>query len=187
MFHHAHAHKLDDPDRQKWMPADVVLQRLALRTGMRVADVGAGTGYFAVPIARAVAPSGRVLAVDVQPEMLEALRARLEPALPITLVEGEATRTTLDAASVDIVLLANVWHELDDPPAALAEASRILRPGGRLALLDWRADVEPVPGPPMEHRIAARDVVALLAQNGWSVSDSEPVGHFSYLILAAPG
>lgn len=184
MFHHEHAHKLDDPERQRWLPVDLVLQRLALRPGMRVADVGAGTGYFALPMARAVLPGGQVFAVDMQPEMLELLRARVEPELPIALVLGEATRTTLERASVDVVLLANVWHEIDDRPAALAEATRLLRPGGRIAILDWRTDVEQPPGPPLDHRVAAPDVAAMLERDGWSVAESAPLGIFSYLIVA---
>lgn len=184
MFRHEHAHKLDDPERQKWLPADAVVQRLALRPGMIVADVGAGTGYFALPIARAVLPGGRVFAVDVQRAMLDRLRARLEPDLPIELVEAEATRTTLPSASADLVVLANVWHEIDDRAAALAEASRVLRPAGRLAILDWRTDVEQPPGPPLDHRIAARDVVATLNESGWRADGSEAVGSYSYLIVA---
>ncbi len=185
MFRHENAHKLDDPERHKWMPTEPVLRRIGLRPGMRVADVGAGTGYFAIPMAQAVMPNGEVLAVEVQSQMLDRMRARLEPGLPIALVEGEATRTTLPAASVDVVLLANVWHEIDDRAAALTEASRILRPAGRIAILDWRTDVERPPGPPHDHRIAADDVTAMLASHGWAVECAEPIGTFSYLIVAA--
>src|SRR5579883_2360045 len=102
MFRHAHAHKLDDPERERWLPTADVVQQLGLQPGMHVADIGAGTGYFAIPMARAVSPGGRVFAVDVQPEMLDLLRARLEPSLPVVLVEGEATRTTLTDHSVDL-------------------------------------------------------------------------------------
>lgn len=152
---------------------------------MCVADVGAGTGYFALPMAHAVDPGGQVFAVDVQPEMLERLRARLDPGLPVVLVAGDATHTTLKDASIDLVLFANVWHEIDDCRAALTEATRVLRPDGQLAILDWRTDVKHPPGPPLEHRIAASDVKATLRGGGWTIEASEPVGMFSYLILAA--
>lgn len=185
MFRHESAHKLDDPERQKWLPVEPVLQQLALRPGMRVADVGAGTGYFAIPMARAVTPNGEVIAVDVQPQMLERLRARVEAGLPITLVEADAARTTLAAASVDVVFLANVWHEIDDRPAALGEAARVLRPGGKVAILDWRTDVERPPGPPIDHRISADDAAAELGREGWLVEAPERVGTYSYLVVAA--
>jgi ubiquinone/menaquinone biosynthesis C-methylase UbiE len=185
MFRHEHADMLDDPDRQRWLPSDAVVQRLGLRPGMEVADVGAGTGYFALPLARAVAPGGQVFAVDLQPEMLQHLRARLEPGLPVVLVEGDAARTTLKDGSVDLVLLANVWHEVDDQAAVLVEVARILRPGGRVAILDWRSDVQQPPGPPLEHRIAAADVRGTLRAKGWKVGAPEAVGQFSYMIVAA--
>jgi ubiquinone/menaquinone biosynthesis C-methylase UbiE len=185
MFRHEHASKLDDPDRQRWLPADIVIPRLALEAGMCVADIGAGTGYFAIPIARAVSPGGRVFAVDLQHAMLEDLRARLEPGLPVVTIEGDAVATTLADASVDRVLLANVWHELDDEAGALAEAARILRPEGRIAILDWRTDVEEPPGPPLEHRVAASEVRAALRARGWKVESPEPIGHFSYIVVAS--
>ena len=185
MFRHEHAHMLDDPERQKWLPSAAVLERLGLRPGMRVADIGAGTGYFALPLARAVAPGGQVFAVDVQPEMLQRLRERLESGLAITLVEGDAEHTTLGDGSVDLVFLANVWHEIDDRDAALAEAARILGPEGRIAILDWRPNVQQPPGPPLDHRIAAPDVEAALRSRAWKVEAPRSVGQFSYLVVAA--
>jgi ubiquinone/menaquinone biosynthesis C-methylase UbiE len=183
LFRHERAHKLDDPERLKWLPPDAVVRQIA-RPGARIVDVGAGTGYFALPLSRAVLPGGRVLAVDVRPEMLQLLRARIPAALPVALVEGEATRTTLEDAIADVVLLATVWHELDDHVAALAEMSRILTPVGRLAILDWRDDVEQPPGPPLEHRIPPAEVTRTLERNGWRIDTSEPVGTYNYFIIA---
>ena len=183
LFRHERAHKLDAPERLKWLPPDAVVRQIA-RPGARIADVGAGTGYFTLPLSRAVLPGGRVFAVDVQPEMLQLLRARIPADLPVTLVEGEATRTTLADAIADVVLLANVWHELDDHVTALAEMSRILAPDGRLAILDWRDDVEQPPGPPLEHRIPPAEVTRTLEQNGWRIDTSEPVGTYNYFIIA---
>lgn len=180
MFHHHHAQKLDDPERRKWLPEKDVLDRLALRPEMVVADIGAGTGYFALPIARVVS---RVHAVDMQPEMLEILRARVGE-LPIETTIGEATKTTLKDASVDLALLANVWHELDDHDAALAELARILRPNGRVAILDWRPDVDPVSGPPLDHRVAPEKIEAQLRDSGWRVESSAPVGAYHQLMIA---
>ncbi len=186
MFRHEHAHKLDDPDREKWLPSAAIVQQLGLRPGMTVADIGAGTGYFAIPMAHAVAPGGKVFAVDMQPEMLDRLRARLQPGLPVVLVEGEATGTTLADHGVDLALYANVWHEFDDRAAALSEAARILKPGARIAILDWRPDVEQPPGPALEHRIAVADVEATLRTHGWKSEASRMVGSYSDLVVARP-
>ena len=185
------AHKLEDPERLRWLPPRAVIEHLYLVGGMSIADIGAGTGFFALPFARAIGPGGTLFAVDLQPEMLGLLRAKLrDPAAPQNIVvsQGAATRTGLPHASCDLAFFANIWHELDDPSAALDEAARILRPKGRIAILDWRPDTPHPPGPPTDHRIAAAAVEALLETHGWTASEPVRVGEFSYLVIAsAPG
>ena len=77
VFKHTEAHKLEDPERLRWLPPAEVISHLRLLPGMKIADIGAGTGYFSIPIARAVGDGGRVLAADLQPEMLELLHQKL--------------------------------------------------------------------------------------------------------------
>jgi len=188
VFDASQVHRLESKERLQWLPPGEVLGWLELRPGMMIADIGTGTGYFAIPIARAIAPGGRVFAVDLQPELLEVLRKKLaEPSAPanIVLLAGTAGSTGLAAGSCDLALLANVWHELDDYDAALAELTRILKPGGRLAVLDWRPDVERPPGPPLEHRLPAREVQQFLQEHGKRVDAVPNVGQYSYLILAS--
>jgi ubiquinone/menaquinone biosynthesis C-methylase UbiE len=184
VFTPARAHKLEDPERLKWLPPAEVLAQLNVTSGITVADIGAGTGYFSLPLARAVAPAGKVYAVDFQPEMLALLARKLEAADHgnITLVAGSASETHLSDSSCDLVLLANVWHELDNAPAVLKETHRIIKPNGRLALLDWRADVTRPPGPPVEHRIPAEQVVKFVAAHGWALGTSSNIGAYSYLL-----
>ena len=121
IFKPSEAHKLEDPARLTWLPPSEVLARLRLRPGRNVADIGAGTGYFVLPIARETAPTGTLFAVDMQPEMLGKLRENLtSPNAPqnIELIEGDAAATTLGNESCDLVLMANLWHELDDHAAS---------------------------------------------------------------------
>jgi ubiquinone/menaquinone biosynthesis C-methylase UbiE len=185
MFRHADAKKLDDPERRVWLPADEVVRSLGLTAGMTVADIGAGTGYFALPIATAVAPGGKVYAVDIQPEMLAELgRRAAENRILLDLVAAEAERTTLATGSQDLVFSANVWHELDEPDAALAEFERILRPGGRLAILDWRTDAEHPPGPPLDHRVDESTLVGRLVSHGFTGVRHGSMGRYSYLVTA---
>lgn len=185
-FHHHHAAKLDDPERKAWLPAAEVVQSLGLKPGQRVADVGAGTGYFALPFAAAVGATGWVAALDLQPEMLALLSAKPVEAgsAPITLVQGTALRTGLPGASFDHVFLGNVWHELDDLDAVVDEARRVLVRGGQLAILDWRADVAPPPGP--AHRVPAGAVVERLERLGFTAQTSH-LGAYSYLVRATSG
>jgi ubiquinone/menaquinone biosynthesis C-methylase UbiE len=188
IFKPSEAHKLEDPARLAWLPPAEVIERLALEPGMRVVDVGAGTGYFSIPIARVVGPGGEVFAVDLQPEMLDMLASKLSgPDAPrnISLHQGSAAKLPLPDASADLVFFANIWHELDDTLAVVRETRRILTTVGKIAILDWRSDAPPPPGPPQDHRVAASDVVSLLTANGCNIVHSENVGQFSYLVLAS--
>ena len=181
------AHRLDDPERLRFLPPDAVLHSLRLKAGMVVADIGAGTGYFSVPIATAILPGGKVFAADIQQGMQALLRTKLQRAggpHNVELVLAPAHTTTLAAASCDLVFVANVWHELPDHFAALNEFRRILKPGGTLAILDWRPDVDHPPGPPIEHRIPAEEVCRNLSANGFSSQEPFHVGTYSYMVLA---
>ncbi len=187
-FDASQAHRLEDPERFTWLPPDEVIGQLSISPGAVVADIGAGTGYFAFPIAGAVGEGGSVFAVDFQSEMLSHIRTKLaRPGSPtnINLVEGEAARTTLPAGSCDVVFMANLWHELDDYPKILREAGRILRQGGTLVIVDWRADIPSPPGPPLEHRVSASQVQVTLRETGWSVLKAGQVGIYSHLLLAS--
>ena len=188
VFDPSQVHRLEATERLQWMPPGEILGWLELRPGVIVVDIGTGTGYFAVPIAQAIAPGGRIYAVDLQPELLEVLRGKLaKPDAPTNIVplEGTASATGLADGSCDLALLANVWHELDDYAAAVDELTRILKPGGTIAVLDWRPDVERPPGPPLEHRVPSRQVQDFLQDHGKRVHAVRNVGQYSYLILAS--
>jgi ubiquinone/menaquinone biosynthesis C-methylase UbiE len=187
VFHASQAARLDSPDRLVWLPPQVVVAQLGLEPGMTVADIGAGTGYFCLPIAQQVGKDGKVYAVDLQPAMLAILANKLADANArnVELVVGQALQTTLPASICDLVFLANVWHELDDLSAVLDECQRVLKPNGRIAILDWRADVSEPPGPPTHHRIPVRDVVELVSSTGWSKVHQSEAGLYSYLVIAS--
>jgi ubiquinone/menaquinone biosynthesis C-methylase UbiE len=183
----ANASKLDAPERRIWLPPEEVVGLLKVQPGQQVADIGAGTGYFSVPLAGLVGPEGKVWAVDGQQGMLDLLQQKLkEPGAPrnIACQLGSAARTMVPAGSCDVALLANIWHELDRHADVLREVARILRNRGRLAILDWRKDCAPPPGPPAEHRISSGDVSALLASQGWRITQSDLVGQYNYMITA---
>jgi ubiquinone/menaquinone biosynthesis C-methylase UbiE len=187
MFRAADAHKLDDPQRKVWLPPEQVLGALDLRPGMVIADIGAGSGYFTFPIAESAVNIRKVYAVDVQPQMLAILKSRIPASQTekISPVEGRADATSIPSVSCDLALLANLWHEIDDRSAALRECRRILRRTGRVAILDWRADLPSPPGPPVEHRISDEAAAAELTRDGWKVTYRGNLGAYSYLLIAS--
>jgi ubiquinone/menaquinone biosynthesis C-methylase UbiE len=184
-FNPSRAHLLDDPNRRKWLPPDELIAVLHLSEGDQVVDVGAGTGYFAIPMAAAVGPHGRIFAVDVSREMLGHLQSRLAEAGigNVQCFEGEAGSTGLPSACANVVFMANVWHEFDDHASVLREVRRLLRPGGRTAVLDWRPDAEPDHGPPIAHRIAPAAAKASLETGGFSVATARNIGRYSWLLI----
>lgn len=188
-FDAALAYRLDLPERIAWLPPQEVIGALAIQAGTTVVDLGAGTGYFTLPLALAVGAAGRVIAVDAQEEMLELLRRKISSsaATNIELVRAEADRIALPDSTCDLIFLANVWHEIPDRAAALAEAKRILRARGRIAILDWRPDVEPEHGPPLEYRLTPASAVTELLIAGFQPGAQQNVGKYSWLLQAAQG
>ena len=133
---------LDRADRDASDEPDRVVGALGLHDGDLVGDIGAGSGYFTMRLAKKVAPLGSVTAVDVQPEMLALLRKKVEAAhvTNVTLVNSTDTDLRLGERSLDLALMVDVYHELHAPSAALAQLRCALRPGGRLAFVEYRAE-----------------------------------------------
>ena len=183
-FPASEAHRLDLPARRIWLPSADVLGAMAVYSGQTVADVGAGTGYFSLPLANAVGLQGKVYAVDAQTEMLALLGYKLdEAAIPnVELVHAEAGNTTLPRSSCDLFFAANVWHEFDDRAAVLKEATRVLKAGGQVAILDWRTDAPPEPGPPLDHRLDSSNAADELRSQGFQNITVAYVGLYSWLV-----
>lgn len=132
--------KLDDPGRDEWQKPDEVLRALELRPEMVVGEIGAGTGYFTFPLARQVA---LVYASDADPRLLEVLRLRLAAGgvrnvIPALAFPDDAA---LPACSCDRVVTVNTFHHFPDPPAYLRRVAGALRPGGRIAVVDFHEKV----------------------------------------------
>lgn len=183
-FPASQAERLDNPERLLWLPPAEVIASLAVHNGENVADVGAGTGYFALPLSNAVGAAGRVYAVDGQSEMLALLKGKLDHTeFPnIELIHAEAEQSGLPAASCDLFFLGNLWHEIEDRVAVLLEARRALKIGGRIAILDWRTDVEPFHGPPLAHRIAPDGALREMHSAGFKEMVSGEIGKYSWLV-----
>jgi SAM-dependent methyltransferase len=172
-FEHADewAKVFDAPDRDAWQKPDDVLAALELSPSLTVADVGAGTGYFSVRLARKV-PNGQVIAQDIEADMVRYLgeRAGHEQLSNLRAVQGSATDPGLEPASVDRILVVDVWHHIDDRPAYAAKLARALKPGGFVAIVDFT--MEATHGPSQKHRLTPDSVVADLRSAGLEASIS---------------
>jgi ubiquinone/menaquinone biosynthesis C-methylase UbiE len=166
----AYVERLEAPDRAEWQMPDKVVAALALRPGHRVADLGAGPGYFTFRLARKVGKHGRVFAVDVEPTLLTVLRDRIakQKAAPITPVLGLPERPLLPPASCDRVLSVNAYHHYGNGPSALRQMASLLSRGGRLALIDFHRR-ETAMGPPLSERVARETFLAHAAKAGLRV------------------
>ena len=184
MFRAEQAHRLEDPARHVWLPPGEVMHAMDVAPGQTIADVGAGTGFFSLPLARRVGLHGLVYAVDVQIEMLAWIREKIEGEgqSNIQLVRAEASATLLPDESCDLVFLANLWHELDDRQAVLREARRVLKPESRIAILDWRPDVEREVGPPLDHRLTPESCVDEMRQAELAVTVIKNLGKHHWLV-----
>ena len=143
---HLGADWLERPERQQEERTDLLLTALALKPTDVVADIGAGTGFFSFPMARVV-PQGRVLAVDIQPEMIEYLNANKakNKAPNVTPILGTITDPKLPANGVDLALMIDAYHEFSDPREMGQALVRSLKPGGRLVLVEYRGEDPKVP------------------------------------------
>ena len=136
----------DDPKRDAWQKPRELVAALALPPGATVADLGAGTGYFSLPIATRV-PNGRVYAVDIQQEMLDIVANRAASAglANVTPVLATETDPRLPAGTVDLVLMVDAYHEFSHPLEVMTGVVRALKPGGRVVLIEYRAEDPAVP------------------------------------------
>ena len=162
---------LERPDRVKTEKPDLVVESLRLEQGQTVVDLGAGVGYFSLRLARAVGEQGRVLAVDVQKPMLDRLeeRARQAGVGNITTVLSTETDPKLaEAASVDCVLMVDVYHELSKPDPVMDAVRRALRPTGRLVLVEYRGEDARIAIQPL-HRTTSKQVEAELEARGFQL------------------
>ena len=175
--HHGHATpeafaryaaSMDKPERDAWQQPDALVAALGLRAGDVIADVGAGTGYFTFRLARAVGPTGKVLALDVDDRFFAILRGRSErdayPQVELRKIPTDAPG--LRDAEVDVVFICNTYHHLEDRPGWLKKLRAALKPGGRVVNVDFKDGSLPV-GPPAAHKVPEKAVVAELSRAGF--------------------
>jgi predicted methyltransferase len=179
------AHVFDDPARDAWQKPHEVIQALKLRPDAVVADIGAGTGYFAVRLANMV-PAGKVYAVDVEPAMVKhlAARAKKEKRPNLVAVAGKPDDPRLPEKA-DLVVLVDVYHHVDEREKYFRKLAGYLRPGGRVAIIDFRLDAPQ--GPPRAARVAPERVASELQAAGYKLVTQHDFLPSQYFLVFTPG
>jgi ubiquinone/menaquinone biosynthesis C-methylase UbiE len=175
---------LEAPDRDLWQRPDQVMDAMGIADASVVADIGAGSGWFTIRLARRVGPQGLVYAEDVQPEMINAITRRVqrEGLTNVRAVRGQNSDPKLPAGSLDAVLVVDAYHEVEDRVTMLANLARALKPQGRIGVVDFRLDGTG-PGPSPEERVSPDVVVKDAAKAGLRLVRQEAFLPYQYFLI----
>lgn len=171
-----YARVLDDPSRDEWQKPHQVIEALQLKKDEVVADIGAGTGYFAKRFAQ---HAGTVFAVDIEPKLLE-LAAKNAPA-NLHVVLATASDPKLRPASADTIFICNVLHHVDGRTAYLKKLQAVLKPGGRIAVIEFHKRDLPV-GPPPSMKISEPDLIEEFRKLGMRVARRHDFLPYQYFL-----
>ena len=158
----------ESPERVEWQQPDKVVEAIKLEPGQRVIDIGAGTGFFTRRFAKAVAPSGEAIGLDIEPSMVDYMKA---DAKKLGLKDYEARVVEPDDPalaphSADVIFFCDALHHIDDRAAYLRKLIPALKPGARVIDVDFKKEPLPV-GPPPEHKLSREEVVAAFHDAGY--------------------
>ena len=175
-------------EREKEERCPELLKALHLKEGDVVADVGCGNGFYTYKIAPLVGDKGRVYATDIQPEMLEMLKAegkKFEKVANVTPVLGTVVDPKLPAASIDLAFLVDVYHEFDHPVEMLAALKKCLKPAGRIVLVEFRLEDPKVPIKVL-HRMSKEQMKKELAANGFEAVEEYDALPWQHVVFFSP-
>lgn len=173
----------DDPARDAWQKPELVIAALELTPAMSVADIGAGTGYFTMRLAKQV-PQGQVIATDIEPDMVRYLvdRAKREGVANVRAEVTPPSDPKLADASLDRVLVVDVWHHLSDRVGYAKALARGIKPDGMIAVVDFKLDAKQ--GPPIKHRLAPEAIIADFVAAGLHASVAPTQLPDQYIVIA---
>jgi predicted methyltransferase len=174
---------LEAPDRVQWNKPDLIMDALNIADGSIVADLGAGGGWFTVRLARRVGPKGLVYAEDIQPEMIEAIKQKVqrENLTNVRTLLG-TTKDSRLPYGLDAVVIMGSYNEMEDPVALLKNAAASLKPQGRIAVVEYTAGAGG-PGPDPDQRVSPETVIKGATAAGLQVISQDPVPPFMYMII----
>lgn len=189
-YHHSFAgaekwvKKFDDPARAKWQKPDEVIKALNIGATDKIADIGAGTGYFSLRIAKAY-PHAKVYAGDVEPTMITYLKDETKKeALPNHVAVKVSDNKVKLPTKVNLVMVVDTYHHIDDRVAYFDALKKQLLPNGRIAIIDFTA--ESPEGPPPEHRISKADLEDEMKKAGYVPLQDISILPYQYFLIFKP-
>ena len=175
------------PPRDEWQKVDQVIKALDLKQGHSIADIGGKDGYFSIPFAKALGPTGVVYCCDIDAEPMKKLQDKAKAAglENIVTVLAAEDRPMLPPGSLDIVFFCNTNHHLADRVSYYKGLVSLLRPGGILVVIDWNMKERPV-GPPPGHAMLKKVVIDEMKQAGWVLKNEETLLPYQYFLIFQP-
>jgi ubiquinone/menaquinone biosynthesis C-methylase UbiE len=178
--------RLENPARLQELRPEETLKRIGLQENDVLCDTGAGSGVFTIPAAKMT--RNTVLALEIEEELLALIaeKAQSEGLRNVELLKVSGNHLPVTDSSVDIVLLVTVLHEIADPAVFLEEVKRLLRNGGKLALIEFHKRQTPM-GPPLAQRLGREEAKELLGQTGFTVREEFDLGDNFYCLVFGKG
>jgi ubiquinone/menaquinone biosynthesis C-methylase UbiE len=177
--------QLEIPDRDVWQRPDHIMDALGIAEGSTVADLGAGSGWFTIRLARRVRPTGKVFAEDIQPEMIEVIKRRVARENLQRSVEfklGTAEDLRLPENTLDAALIVDAYHEMDQPVQLLRSAARALKNDGRIGIVEF-TKTGGGPGPPIEERVDPERVIREASAAGLRLVAQPNILRYQYMLV----
>lgn len=182
----AYIKALEDPARDAYQKPHEVIEALALKPGEIIADIGSGSGYFTLRMARHVGEQGHVYGVDVSADMIRHLNERVRDAgvLNVSTILARPDDPLLPQP-VDRFVIVDVWHHVEDQPTYLAAMKKRLKPGGQVVMIDFHKRDLPV-GPPLAMKISREDLIAQMAAHGFALAREHTFLPYQYFLVFEP-
>ncbi len=178
---------LENPQRDAEQKPDEVIAALDLKAGETLADIGAGSGYFTFRFSRKLGDSGRIFAVDINPDMILYMNRyiRDKKVKNVTTILSAPDDPLLTDASVNRFFICNTWHHLQNRPQYIALMKRMLKPGGQIIDVDYKKEQLPV-GPPPEMKLAKEDVIREMESSGFKLAKEHTFLPYQYFLVFVP-
>jgi arsenite methyltransferase len=178
---------LTGTERYAWQRPDQVIRFLAIREGEQVADIGAGMGYFSDVFSGMVGESGKVYAIETDPELVDYLEKRnaSHPFPNTVVVRADETDLGLPTDTLDLAMTVNTWHRFADRGPLREALRKALKTGGRFVVLDWHLGEIPI-APPVEQRLPPAELIEEMVADGWTLTTNSRLLKYQYLLVFTP-